>query len=143
MVETLSRYWWAVILRGVAALLFGLMALIWPGITVLALVVLFGAYALVDGVITLGTAIVGNRERAGSRAWLIVQGIAGIGIGVLTFVWPDVTALAPLWLIAIWAVLTGTLAILAAVRLRLELRHEWLLAPSGALSVVFGILLVV
>jgi len=143
MLETLSRYWWAVVLRGVAAVLFGVMALIWPGITLFVLVALFGAYALVDGVITLATAFGGNRERAGSRGWLIAQGIAGIIIGILTFAWPGVTALALLWLIAAWAIVTGVLEIVSAVRLRRELRHEWLLALSGALSVLFGILLAV
>jgi uncharacterized membrane protein HdeD (DUF308 family) len=143
MLETLSRYWWAVVLRGVVAVLFGVMALVWPGITVFALVVLFGAYALVDGVITLATAIGGNRERAGSRGWLVVEGIAGVLIGILTFAWPGVTALALLWLIAAWAIVTGVLEIVSAVRLRRELHHEWLLALSGALSVVFGILLAV
>src|SRR4051812_32809674 len=122
MLEILSRYWWAVVLRGVAGVLFGLLALIWPQITLWALVVLFGAYALVDGVITLVTAFGGNRERAGSsRGWLIVEGIAGIVIGILTFVWPGVTALALLWLIAAWALVTGVLEIIAAVRLRREL----------------------
>jgi len=124
MLETLSRYWWAVVLRGVVAVLFGVMALVWPGITVFALVVLFGAYALVDGVITLATAIGGNRERAGSRGWLVVEGIAGVLIGILTFAWPGVTALALLWLIAAWAIVTGVLEIVSAVRLRRELRHE-------------------
>jgi uncharacterized membrane protein HdeD (DUF308 family) len=145
MLETLSRRWWAVALRGVAAVVFGVMALIWPGITLFVLVVLFGAYVLVDGVIAIGTAIGANRERAdaGSRGWLIVEGIAGILFGVLTFAWPGVTTLVLLWLIAAWAVITGVLEIVSAVRLRRELRHEWLLALSGALSVLFGLLLIV
>jgi uncharacterized membrane protein HdeD (DUF308 family) len=146
MLETLTRYWWAVALRGVAAVLFGLMALVWPGITLFALVILFGAYALVDGVFTLVAAL-GRRDRAdapaGSRGLLIVQGVAGILLGILAFVWPGITALALLYLIAAWAVVTGVLEIVAAVRLRRELRREWLLALSGALSVVFGVLLVI
>jgi uncharacterized membrane protein HdeD (DUF308 family) len=146
MLETLSRYWWAVAVRGAAAVVFGLAALVWPGITLFVLVALFGAFALVDGAVTLGTALIRNRDRpdsrGSSRGWLLAQGVAGILIGMLTFAWPDVTAVALLWLIAAWAVATGVLEILTAVRLRRELRHEWLLALSGALSVVFGILLI-
>jgi uncharacterized membrane protein HdeD (DUF308 family) len=127
----------------VAAVLFGLMALIWPGITLFALVILFGAYALVDGVITVGTAAFGRGEAGRRRGWLIVEGIAGITLGILTFVWPGITTLVLLWLIAAWALVTGVLEIAAAVRLRREIRGEWLLALSGALSILFGILLVV
>src|ERR687889_550458 len=100
MLDSLSRYWWAVALRGVAAVLFGLMALLWPGITLFALVILFGAYALVDGAFTLVTAI---RDRDGAdtgpagRGWLIARGVSGIAIGVLAVVWPGLTALALLW----------------------------------------------
>jgi uncharacterized membrane protein HdeD (DUF308 family) len=142
MLLTLTRYWWAVVLRGVAAVLFGLMALIWPGITVIVLVALFGAYALVDGTIGLGTAVFGGRER-GRRGWLVVEGIAGVLAGISTFAWPGITALALLWLIAAWALVTGVLEIVAAVRLRREIQGEWLLALSGVLSVLFGILLAV
>jgi uncharacterized membrane protein HdeD (DUF308 family) len=143
MLETLARNWWAVAIRGVAALLFGLLALIWPGITVLALVALFGAYALVDGVVALGTAFFGRRGAVGDRGWLIVEGVAGIAAGIVTFVWPGTTTLVLLWLIALWAFVTGVFEIVAAVRLRREIRGEWLLILSGALSVLFGVVLVV
>jgi len=142
MLETLTRYWWAVVLRGAAAILFGIMALIWPDITVIVLVALFGAYALVDGVISLTSAISGRRGR-GRRGWLIFEGIASILLGVLTFLWPDITALVLLWVIAVWALATGVLEIAAAVRLRREIQGEWLLALGGILSVLFGILLIV
>jgi uncharacterized membrane protein HdeD (DUF308 family) len=143
MLEVITRYWWAVVLRGVAALIFGLVALIWPQITLLALVIVFGAYAVVDGVLALGSAIAGGKTIAGSRGRLAVEGVLGIVAGVVAFVWPDITALALLWLIAFWALVTGILEIVAAVRLRREIQGEWLLAVSGALSVLFGILLVV
>jgi len=143
MSEALARYWWAVALRGFAAVLFGIMALIWPGLTVIVLVALFGAYVLVDGVITVGTAIFGNRATAGRRAWLVVEGISSIAIGVITFVWPSVTALVLLWLISAWAIVTGVFEIAAAIRLRSEIRGEWLMALSGVLSVLFGIALAV
>ena len=145
MLETLSRHWWAVALRGVAATVFGVLALVWPGITVFALVIVFGAYALVDGVFTLITAF-GDREGGlarGHRAWLVARGIAGIVAGIIAAVWPGITALALLWVVALWAMVTGLLEIVAAVQLRKEMRREWLLALSGALSVLFGILLVV
>ncbi|OLB78695.1 MAG: hypothetical protein AUI14_12500 [Actinobacteria bacterium 13_2_20CM_2_71_6] len=143
MLETLARNWWVVGIRGAAALIFGLLALIWPAITVLVLVALFGAYALVDGAFALGTAIFGRGATGGSRGWLVVEGIAGIIAGILTIMWPGITALVLLWLIAAWALVTGVLEIVAAVRLRRELRHEWLLALGGALSVLFGIVLIV
>jgi len=145
MVETLSRRWWAVALRGVAAILFGVLALAWPGITVFALVIVFGAYALVDGAFTLVAAFGdrdGDRTR-GSRAWLFARGGAGILTGVIAAVWPGITTLALLWVIALWAMVTGVFEIVAAFQLRRELRREWLLILSGALSVLFGVLLIV
>jgi uncharacterized membrane protein HdeD (DUF308 family) len=145
MLDTLTRHWWIVALRGAVAILFGITALVWPGITVFALVLLFGAYALVDGAFTLAAAL-GRRDRrttdTGGRIWLVVQGVAGIAIGALAFVWPDITALALVWLIGIWAVVIGLLEIIAAVGLRRELRREWLLGLSGAVTVLFGILLI-
>jgi uncharacterized membrane protein HdeD (DUF308 family) len=145
MLETLSRRWWTVALRGVAAILFGVLALVWPGVTVLALVVVFGAYALVDGGFTLVAAF-GDRDGGrtrGSRAWLFARGVAGILTGIIAVVWPGITALALLWVIALWALVAGVFDIVAAFQLRKELRGEWLLALSGALSVLFGVLLVV
>jgi uncharacterized membrane protein HdeD (DUF308 family) len=145
MLDTLTRYWWAVALRGALAVLFGVTALVWPGITVFALVLLFGAYSLVDGAFTLAAAV-GRRDRGrsdtGGRIWLVVQGIAGIAIGVIAFAWPGITALTLLWLIGIWAVVIGLLEVVAAVRLRRELRREWLLGLSGAVTALFGVLLI-
>jgi uncharacterized membrane protein HdeD (DUF308 family) len=145
MLETLTRYWWAVALRGALAILFGVTALVWPGITLFALVLLFGAYSLVDGAFTLAAALGWRGSGAtgtGDRIWLVVQGIAGIIIGVLAFIWPGITALALLWLIGVWAIVIGALEVIAAVRLRRELRREWLLGLSGAATALFGILLV-
>ncbi|GAA4607302.1 HdeD family acid-resistance protein [Actinoplanes octamycinicus] len=145
MLETLSRHWWAVALRGVAGILFGVLALAWPGITVFALMIVFGAYALVDGSFTVVAAL-GDRDGGrtrGSRAWLLARGIAGILTGIIAIVWPGITALALLWVIALWAMMAGVFDIVAAFQLRKELRREWLLAVSGALSVVFGVLLAV
>lgn len=143
MLETLARYWWAVVLRGVAAVVFGLMAIVWPDITLWVLVLLFGAYAIVDGIVAFATAALGGGAAAGRRGWLIVEGIVGVLAGVLTFIWPSITTLVLLFVIAAWAVVTGVLEIFAAIRLRREIEGEWLLVVSGVLSVLFGLLLVV
>ncbi len=141
MLESLTRYWWMVALRGVVAIVFGLVALVWPGVTLLALLVLFGAYCLVDGVFAVVAAF--GPQAEGRRAWLALHGTAGIGIGVITFTWPDVTAVVLLALIAAWAVIVGILQVVAAVRLRREMRGEWLLGLGGIVSVLVGIALVV
>jgi uncharacterized membrane protein HdeD (DUF308 family) len=143
MFDMMTRTWWAVALRGAVAVLFGLLALIWPDITLFALIFLFGAYALVDGAFALGSAVFGENAGGSSRAWLAVQGVAGIGIGLIAFFWPNLTALFLLYLIAAWAIVTGVFSVVAAIRLRKEIQGEWLMALSGALSVVFGILLAV
>jgi uncharacterized membrane protein HdeD (DUF308 family) len=143
MLDSLARYWWAITLRGVIAVLFGLMALIWPHLTIAVLVALFGAYALVDGAFTLASALFGDRRTSDRRTWLMVEGIAGILVGVVAFAWPGVTTLVVLWLIAAWALVTGVLEIAAAITLRREMRGEWMLAVSGVLSVLFGAVLIV
>jgi uncharacterized membrane protein HdeD (DUF308 family) len=133
--------WQSLAVRACAAILFGVAALIWPELTLWALVVLFGAWVLVDGVFALWAAFSG---RGRERRWLLaLEGIAGIAAGIITFVWPDVTALALLYLIAAWALVTGALKLVAAVQLRHEIRNEWLLVLSGLLSIVFAILLVI
>jgi uncharacterized membrane protein HdeD (DUF308 family) len=141
MLEYLTRYWWTLVVRGVVAVLFGLAALIWPEVTLRVLVLLFGFYAVVDGLLALAVVLVGGRLPSGRRGWLIVEGVIGIAAGVFTFLWPGITTLVLLYLIAVWAVVTGLLELAAAVVLRRELRGEWLLALAGVLSVAFGVLL--
>jgi uncharacterized membrane protein HdeD (DUF308 family) len=142
MLRTLAQNWWAIVLRGVAAVLFGLGAFIWPGITLAALVFLYGAYALADGVLAVVWAIV--KRRAGSFPWgMLLAGLASIVVGVLTFLWPGITALVLLYMIAAWAIVRGVFEVVAAVALRRELEHEWLLALSGVLSIALGVLLVI
>lgn len=140
--KVLARNWWAVVLRGVLALVFGLIALFTPEITLSALILLFAAYALVDGVFAF---VAGVRAAARHERWgaLILEGVSGIAAGVLTFVWPGMTALVLLYLIAVWAILTGVFEVVAAVRLRQEITGEWMLGLSGLASVVFGVLLVI
>jgi uncharacterized membrane protein HdeD (DUF308 family) len=138
MLLVIIRNAWTLILRGVLAVLFGLAAFFWPDITLTALVLLFAAYALVDGMFALAAAIKGaDRD---TRWWaLLLEGITGIAIALITVFWPGITATALVYLIAAWAVITGVLEIVAAVRLRRMIQGEWLLALAGAVSVLFGI----
>jgi uncharacterized membrane protein HdeD (DUF308 family) len=140
LLRPLARNWWKFLLRGGAAILFGVLAFIWPGATLLALVLLWGAYALVDGVLALWAAVTG--AGAAPRWWLAVVGVAGVAAGLITFFWPGVASLALLMVIAAWAIVTGVMQIIGAVRLRKEIEGEWLLALSGILSIVFGLLIV-
>ena len=127
MVTRLTRNWRLLALRGMVAVLFGWAALVWPGATLTALVLLFGAYALVDGLLAL---IVSLLDRHGfDRGWvLLLKGLAGIATGVLTYLWPSVTAQALVYLIAAWAILTGALEVVAAVDLRNTVEGERQLA---------------
>jgi uncharacterized membrane protein HdeD (DUF308 family) len=137
-----TGHWWALALRGAIAILFGLAALLRPGIALEALILLFGAYALVDGVF----AIVGvfGGTRGGTPRWLLfVEGIAGILVGLIAFVLPQLTALLLLYLIAAWAIITGISEIAMAIRLRQQITGEWALIIGGAFSVLFGVILVV
>jgi uncharacterized membrane protein HdeD (DUF308 family) len=134
-----SDYWWAFVIRGAAAVIFGILAFVWPEITLAVLVLLWGAFALVDGIFSIVGAVRGGSN---PRWLLLVQGIAGVAAGVLTFIWPGLTALVLLYIIAAWALITGVLEVVAAVRLRRAIENEWLMALSGVLSVVFGLLLI-
>jgi uncharacterized membrane protein HdeD (DUF308 family) len=135
-----SGHWWALALRGAIAILFGLAALLRPGIALEALILLFGAYALVDGVFSIVGVFGGTRS--GTPRWiLLVEGVAGILAGVIAFVFPILTAVVFLYLIAAWAIVTGIAEIATAIRLRQEIRGEWALIVGGVLSVLFGVLL--
>src|SRR5918911_1787 len=140
MIAVFTSNWWSLLLRGLVALIFGILTFIWPGISLTALVFLFGAYALVDGLFTVIAAL---RAPEGYRHWwaLLVEGIFGTIAGVLAFVWPGITALVLLYLIAAWAIVTGVFEIAAAIRLRKVISGEWLLALGGVMSVLFGLLL--
>ena len=139
--EMLRRNWWLLALRGLAAVIFGALALVWPGITLLTLIWLFGAFALVNGILSLVLATKAPKgyPRFGS---LILGGLLGILAGLLTFVMPGITALGLLILIAAWALITGTLEIVAAIKLRKTITGEWMLILAGLASVAFGILLI-
>src|SRR5215831_2984831 len=156
MNTVLVRNWWALALRGVAAILFGLLALIMPAFTLVWLVLLFGAYVLVDGVFSI---IAGIRAAERHERWwpFALEGLASIVVGILAFVMPAATALVLLYFVAAWAIVTGAIRIGAAIRLRREVRGEWLLIlivvrPGaglltlvwllGVYAVVFGVMLV-
>jgi uncharacterized membrane protein HdeD (DUF308 family) len=126
-------------MRGVIGVVVGILAIAWPGVTIAALVTIFGIYAVADGATNLFLGLTGSGQW---RSWVhVLQGIVGIAAGVLTFVWPGVTALALVTFIGAWAIVTGLTEIAAAVRLRRVIKNEWLLALSGVLSVCFGILI--
>lgn len=141
MLQAFQRGWWLLVLRGVFAVLFGVLAFAQPNITLAALVLLFGAYALVNGVFTLAMGLRAPKGMPG-KGTLVLLGLLGVAAGVLTFVYPGITALSLLVVIAWWAILTGIFEIATAVRLRKEISNEWFLILSGALSVVFGVLLI-
>ncbi|KAA2261648.1 HdeD family acid-resistance protein [Solihabitans fulvus] len=143
MLELLARRWWLFVLRGVLAALFGVLSLVWPGITLLALVILWGMYALFDGVGAVTVAVADRRSPASERWLFALFGLLGVVVGVLALAWPGLTAVALLVFIAVWAVLGGVLQLISAVRLRNVLANNWFLAVSGVLSLVLGVLLLV
>lgn len=141
MIRMLAQNWWMLAIRGIAALLFAIGAFVWPGLTLTALVLLFGAYALVDGIFAVIAGISAHGEQG--RWWMmLLEGVAGIAVGALTFLWPDVTALGLLYFIAAWSIATGAFEIAAAIRLRKEIENEWMLGLAGLASLIFGVLLV-
>lgn len=138
--DALASRWWMLVVRGLAAVSFGLVAIAAPGIDLRALLLLWGAYALVDGLFGLIFALRAGRK-GGRWGWPLFEGIAGILAAIVSFVWPGLTVLVLVTIIAVWAVLTGFFEIVAAVALRRALSGEWLLAASGALSVAVGVFL--
>jgi uncharacterized membrane protein HdeD (DUF308 family) len=136
--RALASSWWLVLLRGIVGVAFGVAALVWPGITLFALVLLWGAYAFVDGVLALVAAIK-HRGGAGNTWWLIFAGVVGLAAGALAFVWPGITSWALVMLIGAWAFVHGIFEIVGAIRLRREIDNEWALAIAGALSAIVGL----
>ncbi|HEY7417838.1 MAG TPA: HdeD family acid-resistance protein [Ktedonobacteraceae bacterium] len=141
-VRSTPRHWWTLLIRGIVAILFGLAALFIPKITLLFLVLLFGAFVLIDGI---GAIMIALQERKATPNWWLplVGGIVGVVIGIVTFFWPHITAFILLYLIAIWAILTGITELVTAFAMRGATALEWTLAIAGAISIVFGLLLII
>jgi uncharacterized membrane protein HdeD (DUF308 family) len=137
-----KKHWWQVAVRGLIALIFGIMLLAWPGVSLFIFAILFGAFAFVDGIFTL-VAAVNYKAGAGRRTWLFVRGILGIIVGIITFFWPAITMLALVLLIGAWALVTGIMELIFAFSAVRETGAKWLFAVSGILSIILGILLLV
>src|SRR5438876_955645 len=140
LIETLKRHWWVPVLRGIAAVVFGVMAFVYPGLTVAVLVLLFGAWVLVDGIFRVVGAL-GHRGSDKEWGFDLVIGIMGIIIGFLTFHAPRITALALIIYIAAWALMIGATEIVLAIKMRREIKGEWFLILMGLASIVFAVLL--
>lgn len=141
LLQALARNWWALLIRGIVAVIFGILALIWPGATWVAIGILFGAYALVDGIFAIVSAV--RAAEAHERWWpFLLEGIVGIVIAGITFYDVRITLLALYWTIAAWAFLTGIFEIVAAVQLRKHIANEFWLILGGIASIVFAVLMI-
>ena len=140
MLPLLSRFWWVLLLRGVAAIIFGLAAFAWPGLTLAFLVLIFGAYVFVDGVFLL-IAVVGGWQETQARWLLLLEGLLGVGVGILTLHAPAITAIVLLFYIAVWSLATGVIEIVQALRLREHIDNEIWLMLGGVASILFAVLL--
>ena len=136
ILDTFAKNWWVLLIRGLVALLFGTMAFAWPGATLVALVLLYGAYAFVDGVTALSVGVTARNW------WLVLSGLAGVAVGIGTFFYPGITAIALFYLIAGWAIVRGIFEIVAAIELRKMISGGWALVLGGIFSVIFGLLFV-
>jgi len=142
MLEKITHNWWLYALRGLVAIIFGILAFTWPEQAKLALVLLFGAFALVDGLFAMVAGIATHRYF--ERWWaVLLEGVTGIVIGLLTFFWPNITALVLLYCIAAWALITGIFEIVAAIQFRRLITGEWMLILGGLLSILFSALMFV
>lgn len=138
----LAANWWALTVRGCVAIAFGILTFFWPALTLTLLALFFGIYALFDGIFNIVSVIKGGRGQ--ERWWLLlIEGIVSLGAAAITFLYPGITVLALIYVIAAWAVITGVLEFVAAIRLRKYISGEWLLALAGIASVAFGILLMI
>ncbi|MDI9549444.1 MAG: HdeD family acid-resistance protein [Chloroflexota bacterium] len=138
MLKMMTGKWWVLLVRGIAAILFGLAAMVWPGLTIGALIIMFGAFAIVDGV---GALFAAFAHRGEAQYWwaTALEGVVGIVLGILVMVWPGISAIALLFWIAAWAIVTGVFEVVSAIQLRKEISGEFWLILSGVLSILFGI----
>lgn len=141
--SSLARNWGAVALRGILTILFGILVLVWPEISLVLLIAFFGIFAVVGGILAVVAAFRGRRADEGWAIFLALEGLAGIAAGVVAFLWPRITAVVLLYLIAVWAIVRGIFEIIFAIQLRREIENEWLLGIAGLLSIAFGVLLAI
>ena len=139
LLKRIAQNWWVLLLRGISAVLFGILTLAWPGVTLLFLIILFGVYALLDGL----TAIIAGVTGGGGGSWwqMILTGLLSVAAGVIALAWPGETAVILLIVIAAWSIVRGVAEIAAAIRLRSVVNNEWLLILSGVCSILFGMIL--
>jgi uncharacterized membrane protein HdeD (DUF308 family) len=140
MVHALAKNWWLILLRGLCAVIFGVLTFAWPGVTLVTLVLFYGAFAFADGILALIAAVMGGAPAP--RWWLAIVGLLGIAAGLVTLMVPGITALFLLYCIAFWAIAIGVMQIAGAIRLRKEIDNEWMLIASGVISVLFGLIMV-
>ena len=141
LLHVLAKNWWMLLIRGVFAILFGLLAYAWPGLTLIVLIVLYGIHALIDGVIALSAATT-NRGVSGRTGFLIFAGLLDIAFGLIAFFWPGETAIILIVIIGTWAIVRGIFEIIAAIQLRKQVANEWLWIVGGVLSVIFGLFVI-
>jgi uncharacterized membrane protein HdeD (DUF308 family) len=142
MLHALAKNWWLLLLRGIAAIVFGVLAFVWPGLTLVTLILFYGAFALVDGVIALVAAFTGGAKPLPTW-WLVIVGLLGIAAGIATFAMPGITAIVLILFMGGWALAHGILEIIGAIRLRKEIDNEWMLILSGVVSVLFGLIVLI
>lgn len=142
LLSSLAENWWLLLLRGLAAIAFGVIAFVWPGLTLVALVLVWGIYALADGILALWAALAATGGDAAKRWWLALGGVAGILAGLVAFFYTGMTALVLLMFIAAWAIVMGVVLIWGAIELWKVLDDAWLIGLNGALAIAFGVLLV-
>jgi uncharacterized membrane protein HdeD (DUF308 family) len=141
LLRSLADNWWLLLLRGLAAVAFGVLAFFWPGLTLITLTWLWGAYALSDGIIAIWAAFNASGGDAGPRWWLGLSGVVSVVAGVVAFWYTGTTTLVLLMFIAVWAIIIGAIQIWGAIALRSAVQHEWLLLLNGVLSIAFGAIL--
>ena len=142
LLRSLADYWWLLLLRGLVAIAFGVVAFVWPGLTLVTLTLVWGAYALADGILALWTALAASGGETAKRWWLALGGVASIVAGLVAFFYTGMTALVLLMFIAAWAIVIGVILIWGALELHKILDDAWLIGLNGALAVAFGVLLV-
>ena len=136
--KTFSDYWWMTLIRGIVAVIFGVAALVWPTITLIALLTIFGIFMLIEGIITFVSAFRASREET-SWWWLVIEGVVDFIIGVAVFAIPGITTVALLYFIAAWAIIAGAIKIITALQNRREISGVWLYGLGGLISLIFGL----